>query len=86
MARDRTLPPASRVHGPRKVLGELARLRLKADRAAQQRAGSDEERAWCLRVADVLEELVKTGGRVLPLRIDPRERRRARKRPQTELL
>lgn len=78
------MPRASRVHGPRKVLGELARLKLKADRAAIERARTPDERSWCLQVADMLEHLVKLGGKVLPLRIDPREQRRARKR-QTEL-
>lgn len=74
------LPRASRVHSPRKVLLELQRVRLKADRAAIQRARTEAERTWCLQVADLLEQLAKAGAKVVTDRGDPRERRRVRKR------
>lgn len=76
---DARLPPASRVHAPRVVLGGLLRLKLKADRAALERARTDAERAWCLSVADALEALIASGAGVVVDRGDPR--RRVRKRP-----
>lgn len=79
---DARLPPASRVHAPRVVLGGLLRLKLKADRAAIERARTTAERDWCLRVGDALERLIADGAAVLPAPYDPR--RRVRKR-QTNL-
>jgi len=70
----------SRTHGPRRVLAELRRLQVKVDRAGYYRAATEEDRAWCHRVGDVLEQLVLAGEAVLSGGSDPRERRRVRKR------
>jgi hypothetical protein len=71
----------SRTHGPRRVLKELRRLVMKNARAAEHRAITAEERQWTARVGDTLKQLVDEGDQVLPGGEDPRDRRRARKRP-----
>ena len=53
------LRPRSRMRGPVSLAISLKRLRGISDRAAYYRRDmSRDERAWCLRVADVCEELV----------------------------
>ncbi len=71
----------SRIHGPRRVLKELYRVRLKMLRALQLRELSDDEQRWGHDVDASLERLTRTGEQVLPGMPDPRDRRRVRKRP-----
>lgn len=75
---ERPAKTASRVHGTRKVLEELHRLKTKAERAALQRARTDAERAWLVQVVDLVGQLIGIGSR-LPLPMDPRSWKRARK-------
>lgn len=75
---------ASRVHGCRKILGELVRLRGKVERAATGRLQSDVELQWLGSAADALETLITAGNVVLPGQADPRTWRTARKRPRPE--
>jgi hypothetical protein len=77
-ASERPAPTASRIHGPRKVLGELVRLRGKVERA-YLRASSVDERAWCRSVADALDPLIRIGPAVVTGGVDPRPARRVRK-------
>lgn len=72
--------PRSRVHGPRRVLKELYRVRLKILRALEYRDLSDDEQRWSRDVDASLERLTRTGELVLPGLEDPRDRRRVRKR------
>lgn len=72
---------ASRVQGPRRVLKELRRLLIKTTRARLARAVTDAEVTWCNRTIDRLTALIEEGDQVLPGGEDPRDRRRARKRP-----
>ncbi len=76
--------PRSRVHGPRRILAELRRVRIKTDRALAHRALSEDEQRWARRLADALDRLVTEGEAVLPGGADPREARRVRKRPLIE--
>ena len=82
---ERPKATASRIHGSRKVLGELFRLKEKAQRALQQRATTLEEKAWLVTVIDDLTALIKSGGKALPARLDATERRTARKRTTRDL-
>ena len=80
----RKLP--SRLHGPRRVLKELRRLRIKTQRAGEFRAATDDDQRWCRQVNDALDALIGTGEAVLSGGEDPRDRRRVRKRPQPQPL
>jgi hypothetical protein len=75
----RTLP--SRIHGPRRVLNELVRLRIKIRRAADGRAELPADLRWCHRVWDALNDLIDEGTDVLSGGTDPRDARRVRKNP-----
>lgn len=77
-------PTASRVHGPRKILGELFRLSLKVERAYAFRETTIEEKAWLRVVADALDAAIKSG-KVLPYRPDPVETRTVRKSTRRDL-
>ena len=53
-----TVRPASRMRGALSLLISLKRLRLRADRAAAFRAGTPEEKRWCLQIADCCDLLI----------------------------
>ena len=73
--------PRTRIHGPRRVLKELYRLRIKLRRALELRELSEDEQRWGRDVDASLERLTRVGEQVLPGMPDPRDRRRVRKRP-----
>jgi hypothetical protein len=72
-------PRRSRVHGGRRILHELCRLRKKVSDAFHVRAKTDAERRWYLRLGDRIDESI-TEGNALNFPLDPRDTRRVRKR------
>ena len=72
--------PRSRVAGPRRVLSELRRIRVKASRTSACRQLTAEETRWMAATIDQIDRLIFTGDAVLPGLPDPRPFRRARKR------
>jgi hypothetical protein len=70
--------PRSRIHGPRRVLQELRRIRVKTGRALEHRKLTDEESCWLRRVYDTLDNEIVLGESVLPGhdRIDRKVRKR----------
>jgi len=71
--------PRSRVQGPRRVLQELRRLRMKTARALAYRRLTVEEELWSARVYDALDRVIQEGDQVLPGHDAPD--RKVRKRP-----
>jgi hypothetical protein len=71
----------SRIHRPSTVLKELYRLRLKARRAMEFRAVSDDERRWCLDLDAALERAIIAGEQVLLGYQTRADRLTVRKRP-----
>lgn len=75
----------SRVHGPRRILKELQRLLIKTARAYEHRDLDANERRWLMQVHANLKMNADTGDQVLPGLPDPRDSRRAVKRPRRPL-
>lgn len=75
----------SRIKGPRRILKQLRALIIRNARSANYRAVTEEERRWSGRVDEALRQLIDEGDAVLPGHEDPRDRRRVRKRPPTDL-
>jgi hypothetical protein len=77
-ASERPAPSASRIHGPKKILGELVRLRGKIARCVLRDLTADETR-WCGQLADVLDLQICAGTAIVSGGADPRTWRRVRK-------
>jgi hypothetical protein len=71
----------TRVHGPRRLQQELRRLVIKTHRCQVGRELTDDERIWTGKLFDLLKRLIDEGDEVIASGPDPRDRRRARKRP-----
>jgi hypothetical protein len=56
----------SRIHGPRRILQELRRLRTKTARALTYLHVTEDAQRWTGRTYDVLDRLIQEGELVLP--------------------
>jgi len=56
-----------------RLLRELRRLLSKAAAAGAYRAVTDDERLWCARVGDALEELIREGDRIQTVPVNSRK-------------